>query len=196
MYQLNQIPSEAQIRKYLRRIVYGKNIYCPECLSRSVVRYETRYRRKRCRLKFSLLSKTWLSNLKLPLELFWLLLWCWTTQIPIKQTVALTNLSEVTVRHWFDVFRKHLPKNQEVLEKLIQMDEAHFGGKRGRTLFMAKEEGTRKLAFEILPHTNPVREEAWVFIQRHIMPESTLNTDGAGIYSGIDQWWPLTHQRA
>lgn len=194
MYTLNQVPSEAKIKKYLRRIVYGKNMYCPKCLSRNVVCYEDRYRCKRCRTKFSLLSHTWLSNLKLPLQLFWFLLWCWTTQIPVKQTKALTKLSEVTVRHWFDAFRNQLPKNREVLEKLVQMDEAYFGGRRGRTLFLAKEQGSRKLAFEILPHTSPVREEAWAFIQQYIMPESTLNTDGAGIYKRIDHWWPLTHQ--
>jgi hypothetical protein len=40
MYQLNQIPSESQIRKYLRRIVFGKNLFCPVCRSRKIVRYE------------------------------------------------------------------------------------------------------------------------------------------------------------
>jgi len=29
MYQLNQIPSEAKIKKYLRRIIFGKNLLLP-----------------------------------------------------------------------------------------------------------------------------------------------------------------------
>ena len=64
MYHLNQIPSEAQIKKRLRRIIFGKNVFCPECNSRQVVRYEQRYRCRACRIKFSLLSHTWLSDMK------------------------------------------------------------------------------------------------------------------------------------
>ena len=59
MYNLKQVPSEAQIRKYLRRILFGKNIFCPDCRSRLVVCYEQRYRCRKCRAKFSLTSHTW-----------------------------------------------------------------------------------------------------------------------------------------
>ncbi|MCB9791026.1 transposase [Candidatus Nomurabacteria bacterium] len=119
MYNLNQIPSEAQIKKTLRKIVFGRNMYCPECLSRNVVRYHDRYRCRKCKGRFSLLSHTWLANTKLDLQLFWLLLWCWTTQIPVKQSQALTRLSEKDVRSWFDKFRTNLPDNNETLERLI-----------------------------------------------------------------------------
>ena len=132
------------------------------------------------------------------MQRFWLILWCWTTQIPVRQAVSLTRLSEPTIRLWYEEFRDHLPENKEVLEKLVQLDEAYFGGKKGRTLFMAKEinneYGGRKLAYSILPHANPVREEAWAFLQEYVMPESLLHTDGAKIYRGIDKWWPVEHQ--
>lgn len=94
MYQFNQIPSDTQIRKYLRRIVFGKNIYCPVCKSRNIYASQDRYRCRICRHRFSLLSQTWLSNLKLPLQQFWLVLWCWTTQIPVRQS----HKSNQTVR--------------------------------------------------------------------------------------------------
>src|ERR1700735_3143386 len=110
MYALNQIPSEAQIRKYLRRILFGKNIFCPACRSRKVTVESGRYRCRDCRTRFTLLSHTWLSNLKLPLPKWWMLVWCWSTEIPILQTTALTKLSDVTVRHWFGMFRTHLPQ--------------------------------------------------------------------------------------
>jgi len=202
MYKFNQIPSEAQIRKHLRRIVFGKNVYCPVCRTDEVYASQGRYRCRKCRIRFSLLSHTWLAHLRLPLSEFWLILWCWTTQIPVKQTMALTKLSEPTIRLWFDEFRSHLPHNKEVLERLVQLDEAYFGGKKGRTLFLAKEineekdsnKVSRKLAYSILPHANPVREEAWAFLQEYIMPNSLLHTDGASIYHGIDKWWPVEHQ--
>ncbi len=194
MYQLNHIPSEAQIRKYLRRTVFGKNIYCPKCKRDRVYKTQERYCCRYCRLRFSLLSHTWLSNLKLPLTQWWMILWCWTTQIPIKQTMALTKLSEVTIRHWFSLFRHRLPYGYEALEHLVQLDEAYFGGRKGRTLFLGKQVGTRKLSFQILLHTKPAREEAWRFLQAYIMPQTTLHTDGASIYDGIDRWWPVVHR--
>jgi transposase-like protein len=195
MYQFNQIPSEAQIRKTLRRIIFGKNIYCPMCKTSHVYTTGSRYRCRRCRKRFSLLSHTWLANLKLPLTQFWLVLWCWTTQVPVKQAMSLTKLSELTIRHWYSQFRYHLPKDEAVLGHLVQLDEAYFGGKMGRALFLGKQIGSRKLAWKLLPHTKPCREHAWYFLQECVAPQTTLNTDGASIYREIDQWWPVNHQR-
>jgi len=195
MYQFNQIPSEAQIRKYLRRIVYGKEIYCPVCKSRQVYAAQERYRCRKCRIRFSLLSHTWLNNLKLPLPQFWMILWCWTTQIPVRQAVLMAKLSDITIYHWYEQFRCHLPTDQEVLTHLVQLDEAYFGGKGGRTLFLGKQVGERKLAFQVLYGTHPAREHAWRFLQTYIQPETVLNTDGAGIYKQIQDWWPVYHNR-
>lgn len=132
MYHFRQIPSEAQIRKYLRRIVFGKNIYCPVCKTRKIIREKERFSCTKCRNRFSLLSHTWLAHTKLPLQQFWLVLWCWTQQIPVKQTANLAQLSRPTIYHWFDTFRSHLPEDQTVLEHLVQLDEAYFGGRNGR----------------------------------------------------------------
>src|SRR3990167_707810 len=136
MYQFNQIPSEAQIQKRLRRIVFGKEVHCPVCKTRRIYKNQGRYRCRKCRIRFSLLSHTWLSNMKLPLQRFYLILWCWTIQIPVKQGVAMTKLSELTVRHWYEEFRSHLPERSDILETLVQLDEAYFGGRGGRTLFL------------------------------------------------------------
>lgn len=191
MYQLNQVPSEAQIKKYLRRIVFGRNIYCPECKSRKVVRYEERCRCRNCRIKFSLISHTWLKGMKISLQEFWLILWCWTTQIPVKQAMALCGRSEEAIRRWYDLFRGNLPKDQEILEKIVQLDEAFF---KKRALMLAKQKGTRKLAYEVLKTTDVQRHHATYFLQQHIKPGSDLHTDGAEIYKTIDQWWPINHK--
>ncbi|MBI5452526.1 transposase, partial [Candidatus Gottesmanbacteria bacterium] len=66
MYQLRQIPSEAQIKKGIRQSVFGRNVYCPACKSQRVLVFENRYRCRNCSTKFSLLSNTFLANLKLP----------------------------------------------------------------------------------------------------------------------------------
>lgn len=191
MYHLKQIPSEKQIKKYIRRIIFGKNIFCPECRSRQVVKCDDRYRCKRCRAKFSLISHTWLKGMRISYQKFWLILWCWTTRVPIKQTMTLSGLSEKAIRHWFKLFRINLPPNDIILEKIVQLDEAFF---KHRTLMMAKQKGTRNLAYEVLTTTNPQRHHATYFVQQHVKPRSNLRTDGAGIYQGIDQRWPVKHK--
>jgi len=192
MYTLNQIPSEVQIRKYLRRILFGKNVFCPKCRSRNIFRSENRYFCPRCRTHFSLLSQTWLSGMKISLEKFWLILWCWTTQIPVRQAGTLTKLSEEAVRHWYDLFRSHLPLNTAILERIVQLDEAYG---RGWSLIMAKQQGTRKLAHQVIKSSSVQRQHAAYFLQSFVKPRSKLHTDGSSIYRGINKWWPVKHKR-
>jgi len=195
MFQLNQIPSDAQIRKYLRRIIFGKNIYCPECKTSHVFADKGRYRCRKCRIRFSLTSHTWLNNMKLPLREFWLLLYCWTIQIPIKQAATLVSRSEVTIYDWYRKFRCHITADEQVLNHLIQLDEAYFGGRQGKALFMAKEVGTRKLAYQLVPTSWVNRETAAWFLEENITPYAKLNTDGSSIYKEIGKWWPVYHVR-
>ena len=191
MYKLNQVPSETKIKMYLRRILYnGKNMVCPECHSRLVCRYEDRYRCKRCRCKFSLLSHTWLGGIRLPLQQLWLLLWCWCRQVPVRQTAELTGLSRQTVYARFTDFRQHIPYDPVILEGVVQLDEAYG---RGWLVLMGKQAGTRKLAHVVLKGNSANRVHALGFLETHVKPGSQLNTDGALIYKGIDQWWPVTH---
>lgn len=182
MYTLQQVPSEAQIRTYLRRMLFGKNMFCPACRFRRVVARQDRYHCPRCRIRFSLTSHTWLAERKLPLQAFWLLLWCWATQIPVRQTMALTRRSEEAVRRWYRRFRDHLPEETHILEDIVQLDEAFF---RERTLLMGKQKGTRRLAWNVLPGTAPDRRDATRFLFQKVRPGTKLWTDGAGIYQGI-----------
>ena len=190
MYQLNQVPSEAQIRKYLRRILFGKNIFCPECRSRRITKQSGRFRCRDCRIRFSLLSHSWLSNIKIPLQQWWLVLWCWSCQIPVKQTVALSGLSNVSVRKWFDTFRGHLPEESHILEHVVQLDEAYF---KKMTLIMGKQKGTRNLAYDVIMGTSVQKHHAGYFLFRKVKPGTAIWTDGAGIYQGIEKLWPVKH---
>ncbi len=193
MYRPESIPSDAQIRKFIRHILFGKNIFCPDCRSRNVVSYELRFRCRLCRGKFSLTSHTWLGNIKIPFHDFWLVLWCFTAQISVKQAMAMTKLSKKAVRYWYTSLRNHLPKEKTVLEAIVQLDEAYFGRFKGRTLLMAKQKGTRRLAYKILKNTDPSRLDAWNFLQEHIKQGSILCTDGFSIYQGIEKLYPVRH---
>lgn len=188
---LNQIPSEAKIRKYLRQIIFGKQMHCPECQSRHVWKQGERYWCQPCRRRFTLLSHTWLASMKLSLRTFWGLLWCWTQEIPVKQTVKLCHVNEKTVYLWFRQFRIHLPQLEPILRGTVQMDEAYF---RQMSLVMAKQIGGRKIAFRIYPGKSVGKPEACRFLYEFVEPRTRLQTDGGGIYKGITQWWPVTHR--
>jgi transposase-like protein len=194
VYHLKQIPSEAKITKFLKKILFGDHLFCPECKSWDVVVFERRYRCKRCKIKFSVMSHTWLSNLKIPLQQFWLILWCWTNQIPVKQTQRLASISEKGTRHWFDLFRAHLPQEKELLEHIIQLDEVYLGGWGGFALLLGKQKGTRKLAYDIIPTDSVNRTDALNFLRAYVRPQSRLNTDGSAIYEDVDRWYPVIHE--
>jgi hypothetical protein len=129
--------------------------------------------------------------MKISYQEFWLILWCWVTQIPVKQSVSLSGFSEVSVRHWFETFRVNLPEDDVVLVNLVQMDEAYF---KNSGLLLGKQVGSKKLAWKVLKTTNVQRHHATSFLQRHVAPTTQLNTDGAKIYRNIDQWWPVDHR--
>lgn len=191
MYSLKQVPTEAQIRKRLRKFVFGTKLHCPACGSRNVKQWDGRYRCRTCRVPFSLLSHTWLRDLKLPLQIFWLLCWCFVRAIPVKQARELTSLSEEAVRRWYERFRLHLPRYDAILSNVVQMDEAFF---RGWVLVMGKDTERRQLAHMLIAEKAPQRQHAVQFLERYVAPESNLYTDGASIYRGIDRWWPVTHE--
>ena len=189
---LNQIPSEVKIKKHLRKIIFGSHLFCPVCHKREIYFSDNRYRCKRCRKPFSLLSGTWLKGMKISLRTFWALLWCWTQKVPVLQTMKLCSLSEETVRFWYRQFRLHLPQFEPILEGKIQMDEACF---KSLSLFLAKQEKSKKLAHQIIFKKSVDKNEAANFIFQYIKPRSELRTDGSGIYKGINKWWPIKHRK-
>ncbi len=189
---LNQIPSETKIKKYLKKIVFGEHVFCPVCKSRNIYKTNKRYRCRKCRRSFSLLSGTWLASMKLSLRTFWALLWCWTQKIPVSQTQKLCHVSEEAVYHWFRRFRLHLPQFEPILNGKVQMDEAYF---KNLSLIIAKEIGSRKLAHQIIYKSSVNKTEAVNFLFQCVEPKTGLHTDGSGIYRNIDQWWQVKHRK-
>lgn len=191
MTSLKQIPSEAQIIKFVRRIVFGKRLHCPICGSFQVRTYEDRYRCKKCRCRFSLTSHTWLKGMKLSWQEFWAVLDNYCKGLPVTQCADACSLSELTIRNWYARFRKYLPQTNSIMEGVVQMDEAYF---KKTTLLMAKEVKTGRLEFQVILNRFPNKTDAVNFVQKTIKPGSSLHTDGSSIYKGIHQWWPVIHK--
>jgi len=188
---LNQIPSEASIKKQLRKIIYGSHLFCPRCHKRDIQVSESRYRCRRCRKPFTLLSGTWLKSMRINLKTLYALLWCWTQKIPVLQSQKLCGLSEKCIRHYFQEFRLHLPDLQAILHGRVQMDEAYF---KSLSLLMAKQKGTRNLVYQIIYNNSINQTEALRFLFQNFQPKSTLQTDGSKLYRTANQWWPMTHK--
>jgi transposase-like protein len=194
MYKFRQIASECQIKKLVRKVLFGTHVHCPRCKSRRVQKSENRYRCRDCRRPFSLTSNTWLSNMKISWEKFYLILWCWLNHIPITQTMKMTELSEVSIREWFDKLRVNVPDPgwMKPLMGKVQMDEAFF---KKAAVIAAKDVERKRVILRVVNHTNLGKNNASQFIVRHVEPGSKLFTDGGGIYSKIEQIWPVEHER-
>lgn len=193
---LKQIPTKVVIRRTFKKLVFGSHIHCPECKSRSVrfVRSEERWRCKRCEYPFSIKSASWLKGSKLSFENIWLLLWCWQKEFSLKHAQDLTELSYPTVSSWYERFRDHIPK--DLLEKVllsgdIVCDEMYT---RKQAIIGAKEKGTRNIAMKIIHAKSVNKSDAMEFLQAFVKANSTLSTDGSGIYKGCDNWHKLKHQ--
>lgn len=191
---LHQAPSEIQIRRELKRLVFGKTLFCPHCHYSGIKKYETRYRCKRCRKWFSLTSITWLKGTKLPIRTVWLILWAWLKKVPQDQASELSGVSRKTISRWYAKFRNHLPQDHLLnirLSQKIQMDEAYRGN---YSIIGAKQIGTRNIALEYLSKNSVDRSDAVNFLSQYVVPDSKLCSDGASIYRKINNWWPVKHQ--
>lgn len=200
---LRQVPSKAMMQRELKKVVFGDHLFCPRCGDRRIKKYENRYRCKTCRKPFSLTSVTWLRGMKISLDVFWTLLWCWTRKYSLDQATDLAQVSKPTARRWYEKFREHIPVQQlqEVrLSGIIQMDEAYRGGKKkGFAIVGAKEKRgktsrRKRMAFEVVHRPSVTRGEAVDFLGEHVKPDSDLHTDGAAMYKTIEKWWRVNHR--
>jgi len=78
-----------------------------------------------------------------------------------------------------------------MLAGTAQMDEAYF---KNLSLLMAKQIGSNKLAYQVIFKRSVDKTEAITFIHQTVQPRSRLQTDGSGIYKGVERWWQVKHR--
>lgn len=188
-------PTQTQITKLLRRHLFGRNIFCPECKSYAVLRYQMRYRCRRCGLRFSLLSHTWLRHCRLEIPTLWYLLFCFIHAVPVKQAMKFTHLSEKGVRHWYDEFRKQLFQIDAKLKGVVQVDEVYLGGWRGKAVIAGKEIQSKEVRFHICESYEPHATDVYEFFEKYITPESVICTDSSPLYPRICRMFSCFHQK-
>lgn len=193
---LSQIPSEKQVWRKLRLLVFGKRVSCPDCGRQRYVQElqkDKMWRCTKCHNRFSVTSMNWLKGMKISGKHLWVLIWCWQHKINVQQTQALIGLSIPTIRRYYELFRDNLKLDFDVvLEGKVQMDEMFV---KGAFVVGAKDIIRKKIKLNVVYKKSPNKGDAMKLIQNNIKPGSILCTDGGAIYRGCDNWWPVTHKK-
>lgn len=196
MHILDQVPSEAKIKAFVRKLLFGKCLRCPHCSSFEVRKIECRFYCKKCRKKFSLISVSWLSGMKLSWRQFWILLRCWQERISLPMTSELANVSIPTARRWFRRFQYNLPyKRRGKLAGEVEIDEAFIGKRRygNQSIIIGGFERFRgRIALDII--TDRSEETTDRFILDNVEQKSTVYTDCWSSYTGIDNFFGYIHK--
>ena len=192
---LHQSPSEAKIRRIIKSLVFGKKLFCPHCGSQSIKKYKKRYRCKACRRPFSLTSVTWLRGMKISLQSFWMIMWCWIKKLSVNQAASLCELSRPTIIRWYGKLRKNMPEASETrLSGIIQMDEAYRGSKERKFSIIGAKEKKGRIVLKVIPKSSVDRRDAIDFMASCVSPKSKLHTDGSSIYKKIENWYAVDHK--
>lgn len=191
---IDRVPSEAKLRSVFLHHTFGARPSCPRCGTSHVQRSENRYRCARCRHHFSITSVSWLKYTKLPYKKIWMLLDCWQRRIAFATSAEIAGVSTVTVRAWFEKFECHLVYESPQLSGIVEVDEAFFGRRRYRNQRIALGAYEREHERIVLrPAWNREQETTDRFLLTYVHPTSTVCTDGAVGYEGIDAFFGYEH---
>lgn len=196
MFRINDVPSDAKLRQLFSFSTFGKRVFCPRCGTSHVRRSENRYRCPRCRKPFSLTSASWLGCTKLSLRQIWILLCCWQAQYTLPVASSMASVSHVTSRRWYRRFRMYLVYvSPEKLEGNVEVDESFVGRRRyknQRIVLGAWSRETEQVIMRIVSN----REQGTTdrFLLKYVDETSTVHTDSAPCYEGIDEFFGYTHE--
>lgn len=131
MHRISPSLSERQIRARLKSCVFKSGrARCVHCDSYKLIylKKEGRYHCRRCRKKSSPFSNTWLCHVKISWKVFLALLTAWIKEYPIKMAAEVCDVSDVTVRRYYRLFRINIVKSIAFKPRNnVQVDEAYFG---------------------------------------------------------------------
>lgn len=202
---MNAIPDEQAAIDHFRAIRWRNGAYCPHCGSAKVYNFSDNRTHKcgDCRQRFSIKVGTIFEDSKIPLRKWMMAIWLLTSH---KKGIASTQLAkdiEVTQKTaWFMLHRlRHAAFTKsfnEPLEGAVEVDETFVGGKsfnkprrqrtgirghKGKAVVLGMLERDGELRAGVVP--NVKQETIQPIVYAHVAPGSTLYTDEAGTYRGI-----------
>ncbi len=196
MFRIDEVPSNAKLRSLFRHATFGKRVFCPRCGTSHIKQSEARYRCPKCRRPFSLFSVSWLGCTKLSLRQIWILLQCWQAQYTLPAASSMASVSIITVRRWYGRFRRHLVYvSPEKFLGEVEVDESFVGRRRyknQRIVLGAWCREEEKVILRIVPNRSQGTTDR--FLLEHINEGSTVYTDSATCYEGIDEFFGYIHE--
>ncbi|MGH9772964.1 MAG: IS1595 family transposase [Candidatus Acidiferrales bacterium] len=115
-----------------RRYKNGR-VFCHACRGRKVYRLgEGRYRCRRCRYTFGLLTGTWLGQSRVSLANWLWLIKLFELEVTAQQAAAQTGVSYPTALRVFTLIRQAIVAQEQpqLLRREVEADESYFGGRR------------------------------------------------------------------
>jgi len=193
---------EKKIFEKIKKIRWKNKVYCQYCGS-FLIKLHQRHKNGLCRYKcfdcgriFSDLTKTVFEYTKVPL-------WKWfyalyeTSQKSGISSVELAgklNINQKTAWRMLDKLRTCFLKYKPMLKGLVEGDESYFGGKkkgkRGRQTRWSNKvcvagivERKGRANIKIIDYVN--EEELTNFVEKNVVENSQMYTDGYGGYNGL-----------
>jgi IS1 family transposase len=132
--------------------------------------------------------------MKISYRQLWLLIVCWQQRITFHTAADIAGVSSITARRWFRRFRYHLVYESPILQGVVEVDEAFVGRRRHRNqriVLGAYERGSGRVVLRVT--TNRDQGTTDQFLLDHVGTESTVCTDAATCYQGIDAFFGYRH---
>jgi transposase-like protein len=164
---LNKFPNEKSTYDHLEKIRWSKKVVCSHCQSDKVSkRYDDfRYHCTNCRMRFTVLTNTYLHNTRMPLQKWFL---AFAVISDAKKGISALQLQRnlgVQYRTAFNMYhsiRDMMAEEKiELLDNVVEMDETYIGGKprkpnikkeltaEGREYLITRTDEVEKLGFDL-----------------------------------------------
>lgn len=120
MLSIAKLPGERNCERLLFRMMFGPDC-CPRC-SGTVQQKRSYFWCKMCRVKLRPKAHTWLTASNLTCYQILALMICWFQNVAPGSVYTTLGMSYPTTRRWYSKFRQRLPKDESILEGVVEAD--------------------------------------------------------------------------
>jgi len=125
--------TDQRLRKIFVRKRFNKNISCSKCFGKRVVWLTAKkYRCKNCWKTSSFTASTWVGNSRLPLRIWYEIVWCFVLGHPVNKSAKLLGVNYKSCLSCYQKIRLAIVKRSLTDKRKIvgpvEVDESYYGG--------------------------------------------------------------------
>jgi transposase-like protein len=187
MFSVSKLTSERKSERFIAEVVFGKRILCFKCKSK-LLRHKKYYWCPLCRKKWRLRTLIGFPRSKLSYKKILVLIIAWQKKVSPGSVKHLKGISYTAISRWNTRFRKSLPRYQDLLKGIVEIDEAFFGRQKfnnQKIVIGAIERGEKHLKLSEIPDRE--QDSIEYFLCKNIDTESYLHSDCMASY--YDLYW-------